>query len=56
MRNHTNGPVHINMLNNYLQELMKDVDYVHWYFGSLHIDVPISRKMTAVFQNIIPLR
>lgn len=56
LRNHTNGPVHINMLNNYLQELMKDVDYVHWYFGSLHIDVPISRKMTAVFQNIIPLR
>ncbi len=28
---------------------MKDVDYFHWYFGSLHTDLPISKKMTAVF-------
>lgn len=52
---HTNQSVSINILNNYLQELMKDVEYMHWYFGSIHADIQISRKMTAVFNNFIEI-
>ena len=43
-------------INTYLQELMKNVEYNHWFFGSLHIDLPISKKMTAVFNEIIKIR
>ena len=57
LRMHTNNTtLQISILNNYLQELMKNVEYVHWYFGSLHLDLPISRKMTAVFEKIIPIK
>lgn len=45
----------ITPLNTYLQELMKNVDYKHWYFGSMHLDMKISRKMTAVFNQLIPI-
>ena len=43
-------------LNTYLQELMKEIEYDHWFFGSLHIDLQISKKMTAVFNDIIKIR
>ncbi len=49
---HTNEAARISPLNNYLQELTKDVQYYHWYFGSLHTDMQISKKMTAVFNQI----
>ena len=52
---HTNRPSEISPLNTYLQQLMTNVDYYHWYFGSLHIDAQISKKMTAVFNNVIPI-
>lgn len=52
---HSNQEVHLSPLNTYLQELMKNVEYKHWYFGSLHMDLTVSKKMTAVFDNIIPL-
>ena len=45
----------ITPLNTYLQELMLNVDYMHWYFGSLHLDLNISKKMTAVFNEIIQI-
>lgn len=53
IRLHTNHEMKMTPLNTYLQELMKSVEYKHWYFGSLHMDLPISKKMTAVFDNII---
>ncbi|MGN0529244.1 MAG: metallophosphoesterase [Eubacterium sp.] len=53
---HSNQDVHLTPLNTYLQELMKSVDYMHWYFGSLHLDLPISKKTTAVFNEIIPIK
>lgn len=53
---HTNSVVQMTPLNTYLQNLMKDVDYYHWYFGSLHTDLPISKKMTAVFNKVIEIR
>ena len=52
---HTNKGVHITPLNTYLQELMKQVEYMHWYFGSLHTDLEVSKKMTAVFNEFIEI-
>lgn len=56
IRLHTNSEMHLSVLNTYLQELMKSVEYNHWYFGSLHMDLPISKKMTAVFNEVIKIR
>lgn len=56
LKQRTNQNMIITPLNTYLQELMKNVEYMHWYFGSLHIDLNISRKMTAVFNEIIEIR
>lgn len=53
---HTNQAVHISLLNTYLQDLMKDVNYYHWYFGSLHQDLNITSKMTAVFNDIYEIK
>ena len=47
--------MHITPLNSYLQELMKQVEYMHWYFGSLHTDLEVSKKMTAVFNEFIEI-
>lgn len=56
IRLHSNQEVKISPLNTYLQELMKSVEYNHWFFGSMHIDLNISKKMTAVFNEIIKIR
>lgn len=56
LRQRTNKNISITPLNTYLQELMKNVDYMHWYFGSLHIDLNISKKMTAVFSELIEIK
>lgn len=53
LKQRTNQNIIITPLNTYLQEIMHNVDYMHWYFGSLHIDLNISKKMTAVFNEII---
>ena len=52
---HTNKGEHITPLNTYLQELMKQVEYMHWYFGSLHTDLEVSKKMPAVFNEFIEI-
>ena len=56
IRLHTNQNIHITSVNAYLQELMKSVEYSHWFFGSLHMDLNISKKMTAVFNEVIKIR
>lgn len=55
IRLHTNHEMKMAPLNTYLQELMKSVEYNCWFFGSLHIDLPISKKMTAVFNDVIKI-
>lgn len=55
IRLHTNQTMHLTPLNTYLQELMNGVEYNHWYFGSLHMDMQISKKMTVVFNDIIKI-
>ena len=56
IRLHSNTAMKLTPLNTYLQELMKEIEYDHWFFGSLHIDLQISKKMTAVFNDIIKIR
>ena len=56
IRLHSNTQMKLSPVNTYLQELMKNVEYDHWYFGSLHIDLQISKRMTAVFNEIIKIR
>lgn len=56
IRLHTNQEMRMTPLNTYLQELMKSVEYNHWFFGSLHMDINISKKMTAVFNDVIKIR
>ena len=56
IRLHSNQEMHITTLNTYLQELMRSVEYEHWYFGSLHMDLNISKKMTAVFNEVLPIK
>lgn len=41
---HLKEAAKISPLNTYLQELTKNVDYYHWYFGSLHTDLQISKR------------
>ncbi len=55
LKQRTNKDILITPLNTYLQEIMHNVDYMHWYFGSLHTDLNISKKMTAVFNEIIQI-
>lgn len=56
IRLHSKHEIKLTPLNTYLQELVKSVEYYHWFFGSLHMDLPISKKMTAVFTDIIKVR
>ena len=56
IRLHTNREMHLTPLNTYLQELMNGVEYNHWFFGSLHMDFIISKKITAVFNEVIKIR
>lgn len=55
LKQRTNKDIIITPLNTYLQEILKNVDYMHWYFGSLHMDLNISKKMTAVFNEVIQI-
>ena len=42
-----------NALTDFLWEISRTVEYEHWYFGGDHLDKTISRRMTAVFREII---
>ncbi|MCC8023083.1 MAG: metallophosphoesterase [Clostridiales bacterium] len=48
----TNEYVKVTPLNNYLEQVTRNIAYKHWYFGSLHIDMQITANMTAIFQNV----
>ena len=53
---HTNQAAKLSPLNTYLQELTKNVEYYHWYFGSLHTDMQITSRLTAVFNQLYELK
>lgn len=46
---------HLTGINVYLNLLEDTVTYTRWFFGSLHMDKPMSKRHLAVFQNILPV-
>lgn len=44
-----------NGVNAYLSMIENRVQYKYWYFGSLHVDKQLSKRMYAVFQKILPV-
>lgn len=46
---------HLTGINVYLNLLEDTVTYTRWFFGSLHVDKPMSKRHLAVFQSIIPV-
>ena len=42
-------------INTYLEDVGKTCSFSHWYFGSLHMDMQISKNMTVVFNDIIKI-
>lgn len=49
------NPERINKLNGYFEEIGKNCEFSHWYFGSLHEDRVVTPLHTCVFKKIIPL-
>lgn len=45
----------LNGINAYLNLIEDAVEYKHWFFGSLHLDKPLSKRHLSVFQNIVPV-
>lgn len=46
----------INALTAFLGGLSRSLRYGHWYFGGDHADRPVSWRMTAVFEKVLPHR
>ncbi len=44
-----------NALDLFLDEVSRKVQYKRWYFGALHLDKPVTSKLTAVFRQIHPV-
>jgi hypothetical protein len=49
------NPERINKLNGYFEEIGKNCEFSHWYFGSLHEDRVVTPLHTCVFKKMIPL-
>ncbi len=43
------------ILNTYFDEISKTCQFKRWFFGSCHIDKPVSQRHTAIFRDVIPL-
>ncbi len=44
-----------NHLHEYLEAVSKRVEFKRWYFGHYHIDRPITRSYTSVYQKVVKL-
>lgn len=51
----SNKIVHLNGLHVYFNRIEDTVSYIRWFFGSLHMDKPMSKRHLAVFRSIIPI-
>ncbi len=45
----------VNKLNGYFEEVGRNCEFKHWYFGSLHEDRLVTPLHTCVFKKILPL-
>lgn len=41
-----------NSLESYLQVILTDIDFKHWYFGHYHVDIDINDNMTCLYDEI----
>lgn len=39
-------------LTSYLNDIQKNTNYTHWYFGHFHVDKELWRNQTAVFNTL----
>lgn len=46
----------INDLNLFLDTLLHNIRFSHWYFGSLHQDRTVSPTLSCVFEDVIPFK
>lgn len=52
----THQPVRLGGLHVYLNQLEDALTFDRWFFGSLHLDKPISKRHLAVFEQVVPVR
>lgn len=46
-------PDRVDLLGGYFEEISRELEYAHWYFGSVHEDRTVTPKHTALFEKII---
>ncbi len=46
------NPIHAYIDNQILSFFEDNINYKHWYFGHYHIDGPVNKKKTALYQEI----
>lgn len=46
---------YVSMLNGYLEEINRGVEFDRWFFGSVHEDKQITKKHIAVFEKVLPI-
>ena len=49
------GMTRMDGINIYFNQLEENVDFKRWFFGSLHLDKPLSKRHLAVFQKVVPV-
>ena len=49
------GQRRLDGMNIYLNQLEENVEFKRWFFGSLHLDKPLSKRHLAVFQRVVPV-
>ncbi|WP_295134178.1 hypothetical protein [uncultured Catenibacterium sp.] len=42
-------------MTSYLNDIQKNTNYTHWYFGHFHVDKELWRNQTAVFNTLYEL-
>ncbi len=46
---------YVNLLNGYLEEVNRGVEFDKWFFGSVHEDKQVTKKHIAVFEKVLPI-
>lgn len=46
-------PDRVDLLGGYFEEISRELEFSHWYFGSVHEDRTVTPKHTALFKKII---
>lgn len=49
-------PTRLGGLHMYLNLIEENVEFRRWFFGSLHIDKPLTSRHFALFEKVVPVR